>query len=200
MTLRRYDVAIIGGGIVGLATGLKLLEQYPHLTLAILEKEDRLASHQTGHNSGVLHSGIYYKPGSLKAKLCVRGKQELLRFADEHSIPYNMCGKVIVALDEGEVERLNDLYNRGTQNGVPGLEMIGPERLKELEPHAAGIKALHSPHTGIIDYVQVAEAYASEVRARGGEIFTGHEVTDIVKGQRQLQLCECATWKLYGYD
>ena len=183
MTLRRYDVAIIGGGIVGLATGLKLLEQYPHLRLAILEKEDRLASHQTGHNSGVLHSGIYYKPGSLKAKLCVRGKQELLRFADEHGIPYNMCGKVIVALDEGEIERLNDLYNRGTQNGVPGLEMIGPERLKELEPHAAGIKALHSPHTGIIDYVQVAEAYASEVRARGGEIFTGHEVTDIVKGE-----------------
>ena len=182
MTSRQYDVAIVGGGIVGLATGMKLLEQYPHLRLAILEKEDHIAAHQTGHNSGVIHSGIYYKPGSLKAKLCVKGKQELIRFADEHGIPYNLCGKVVVALNEDELPRLNDLQQRGIANGVPGLEMIGPERLKELEPHAAGIKALYSKYTGIIDYVKVCEVYARQVRERGGEILTGHEVTDVVKG------------------
>jgi L-2-hydroxyglutarate oxidase LhgO len=176
-------VAIVGGGIVGLATGMKLLDQYPNLKLVILEKEDRLAVHQTGHNSGVIHSGIYYKPGSLKARLCVMGKQELLRFCDEHGIPYNLCGKVIVALDEGELGRLEDLYQRGTTNGVPGLEMIGPERLRELEPHAAGIKALYSPYTGVIDYTKVADVYAQQVRERGGEILTGHEVTNIVKGK-----------------
>lgn len=183
MAQRQYDVAIVGGGIVGLATGMKLLDQYPHLKLVILEKEDRLAMHQTGHNSGVIHSGIYYKPGSLKARLCVRGKQELLRFCDEHGIPYNLCGKVIVALNEGELGRLEDLYQRGTTNGVPGLEMIGPERLRELEPHAAGIKALHSPYTGIIDYTRVSDVYAQQVRAHGGEILTGHEVTNVVKGK-----------------
>src|SRR5581483_6473292 len=133
MAQREYDVAIVGGGIVGLATSMKLLTQYPRLKLAILEKEDQIAKHQTGHNSGVIHSGIYYKPGSLKARLCVKGKQELLRFCDEHGIPYNLCGKVIVALNEGELGRLDDLYQRGTTNGVPGLEMIGPERLRELE-------------------------------------------------------------------
>jgi len=180
--MRQYDVAIVGGGILGLATAMRLLEQYPHLKVAILEKEDRIATHQSGHNSGVLHSGIYYKPGSLKATLCVRGKQALLRFCDEHGIPYKLCGKVIVALNEGELPRLQELYQRGLSNGVPGVEMIGPERLRELEPHAAGIQALYSPNTGVIDYVRVAEAYARLVREKGGVILTGHEVTDIIKG------------------
>src|SRR5581483_662572 len=128
-----YDLIIIGGGIVGLAVALEFSRRFPRLRLLVLEKEDRVAQHQTGHNSGVIHSGIYYKPGSLKARLCVKGKQELLRFCDEHGIPYNLCGKVIVALNEGELGRLDDLYQRGTTNGVPGLEMIGPERLRELE-------------------------------------------------------------------
>ncbi len=180
--MRRYDVAIVGGGIVGLATAMLMLEKHPHLKVAILEKEDRIAVHQSGHNSGVLHSGIYYKPGSLKARLCVRGKEALLRFCNEHDIPYKMCGKVIVALNEGELPRLNDLYQRGLTNGVPGVEMIGPERLRELEPHAAGIKAIYSPNTGVIDYVRVAETYARLVRERGGVILTGHEVTGIIKG------------------
>jgi L-2-hydroxyglutarate oxidase len=180
--MRRYDVAIVGGGIVGLATAMLLLEKHPHLKVAILEKEDRIAMHQSGHNSGVLHSGIYYKPGSLKARLCVRGKEALLRFCDQHAIPYKMCGKVIVALNEAELPRLNDLYQRGLTNGVPGVEMIGPERLRELEPYAAGIKAIYSPNTGVIDYVQVAETYARLVREKGGVILTGHEVTGIIKG------------------
>src|SRR5665213_1744789 len=122
--MRLYDVAIVGGGIVGLATAMLMLEKHPHLKVAILEKEDRIAAHQSGHNSGVLHSGIYYKPGSLKARLCVGGKESLLRFCNEHDIPYKMCGKVIVALNEGELPRLNDLYQRGLTNGVPGVEMI----------------------------------------------------------------------------
>jgi L-2-hydroxyglutarate oxidase LhgO len=180
--MRQYDVAIVGGGILGLATAMRLLEQYPHLKVAILEKEDRIATHQSGHNSGVLHSGIYYKPGSLKATLCVRGKQALLRFCDEHDIPYKLCGKVIVALNEGELPRLQELYQRGLSNGVPGVEMIGPERLRELEPHAAGIQALYSPNTGVINYVRVADTYARLVREKGGVILTDHEVTDIIKG------------------
>jgi L-2-hydroxyglutarate oxidase len=180
--MRQYDVAIVGGGIVGLATAMRLLEKYPRLTVAILEKEDRIAAHQSGHNSGVLHSGIYYKPGSLKARLCVRGKELLLRFCDEHDIPYKLCGKVIVALDESELPRLQDLYQRGLTNGVPGVELIGPERLRELEPYAAGIKAIYSPNTGVIDYVRVAEAYARVVREKGGVILTNHEVTGIIKG------------------
>ncbi len=181
--MRHYDVAIVGGGIVGLATAMELLSKYPNLKVAILEKEDRIAMHQSGHNSGVLHSGLYYKPGSLKARLCVRGKQALLRFCDEHGIPYNLCGKVVVALDESELPRLNDLYQRGLTNGVPGVEMIGPERLRELEPHTTGIKAIYSPFTGIIDYVRVADAYAQIVQDKGGEILTNHEVTEIIKGK-----------------
>jgi L-2-hydroxyglutarate oxidase LhgO len=132
----------------------------------------------------VLHSGVYYKPGSLKAKLCVRGKAALQQFCDENGIPYNLCGKVIVALNEDELPRLNDIYQRGQANGVPGLEMIGPERLKELEPHTLGIKAIYSRYTGIVDYVKVAGVYAQKVKEKGGEIHTNHEVTNIIKGNK----------------
>ena len=180
--MQQYDVAIVGGGIVGLATAMKLLAAHPRMKLVILEKEGSLASHQSGHNSGVLHSGIYYKPGSLKARLCVAGKAELIRFCDEHGIPYKLCGKVVVALNEEELPRLHDLYERGLKNGVPDIEMIGPERIKELEPHASGIKAIYSPTTGIVDYVEVAKVYARKVEEAGGEIRTNHEVTNIVKG------------------
>ncbi len=176
---KRADIAIIGGGIVGLATAMELLVRQPSLNLVVLEKENRIAQHQTGHNSGVIHSGIYYAPGSLKARTCVAGKERLLRFCDEHDIPYDLCGKVIVATREDELPRLQSLYERGIANGVPGLEMIGPERLRELEPYCLGIQALYSPTTGIVDYTRVAQAYAQEVESRGGSILTDHGVTAI---------------------
>ncbi len=176
---RRYDLAIIGVGIVGLATAMELLRRHPDLRLAVLEKEARIAQHQTGHNSGVIHSGIYYAPGSLKAKACVAGKEKLIAFCREHGIVYDLCGKVIVATDAEELPRLEALHQRGLTNGVPGLELIGPERLRELEPQVVGIKALYSPTTGIVDFGQVAGKYAEIVAARGGAILTGHEVTAI---------------------
>lgn len=181
MVDQRYDVVIVGSGIVGLATARELLARHPDLTLAVLEKEPALSAHQTGHNSGVIHSGIYYAPGSLKARLCVQGRHLLTRFCDEHGIPYDLCGKVIVATKESELPGLRKLYERGVANGVEGVEMIGPERLRELEPHCTGIKAIYSPATGIVDYTRVAAAYADEVRAKGGTIYTGYEVTGIAR-------------------
>ena len=174
---RQYDVAIVGGGIIGLSTAMQLLERSPDLSIAVIEKEERLAQHQTGHNSGVIHSGIYYRPGSWKSTFCVGGKQRLLAFCDENEIEYDPCGKVIVATDESELGRLDDLYERGTANGVPDLEMVGPERLAEIEPHTYGVRALWAPHTGIVDYVRVANAYAGKFQSAGGDIFTGAAVT-----------------------
>ena len=179
MPEQAYDIVIIGGGIVGLAAAMELLTRYPSLRMAVLEKERELARHQTGHNSGVIHAGIYYTPGSLKAKACVAGKARLISFCDEHNIPYELCGKVIVATREEELSRLERLYQYGQANGVSGLETIGPERLREIEPCAVGIKALYSPNTGIVDYGQVARVYAHEITARGGQILTNHEVTSI---------------------
>jgi L-2-hydroxyglutarate oxidase LhgO len=179
MPEQAYDIVIIGGGIVGLAAAMELLTRYPSLRMAVLEKERELARHQTGHNSGVIHSGIYYTPGSLKAKACVAGKARLISFCYEHNIPYELCGKVIVATREEELSRLERLYQYGQANGVSGLEMIGPERLREIEPCAVGIKALYSPNTGIVDYGQVARAYAHEITTRGGQILTNHEITSI---------------------
>ena len=173
---KTYDLVIVGGGIVGLATAREFLKRQPGLRLVILEKEPEIATHQSGHNSGVIHSGIYYAPGSLKAKTCVQGHGEMITYCQEHDIPYELCGKVIVALDETELSRLDELYRRGTVNGVQGLEMIGPERLKELEPYAAGIKALYSPKTGITDFKQVARSYAREIQNAGGEIITSCDV------------------------
>jgi L-2-hydroxyglutarate oxidase len=188
MSKQAYDIAIIGGGIVGLAAGMELLVRYPSLRLVVLEKEQELAQHQTGHNSGVIHSGIYYALGSLKAQACVSGKARLIQFCDEHGIPYDLCGKVIVATHEEELPRLEQLYQRGLANGVPGLEMIGLERLRELEPSVVGIKALYSPATGIVDFVQVARAYAGEFTTRGGEILTNSEVTAINQRNDQYRL------------
>jgi len=176
-----YDMAIIGAGILGLATAMELLSRFPALRLIVLEKEPAIAQHQTGHNSGVIHSGIYYVPGSLKARLCVTGRAKLLAFCDAHAIPYDLCGKVIVATDAEELSRLDQLAERGRVNGVSALEMIGPERLRELEPHAVGIKALYSPATGIVDFSRVARAYAWEVTEHGGEIRTNHAVAAITQ-------------------
>jgi L-2-hydroxyglutarate oxidase len=175
----QYDIVIIGAGIVGLAAGREILRRKPALRLAIVEKEPEIGQHQTGHNSGVIHSGIYYAPGSLKAKACVAGAAQLYAYCEEKGIAFERCGKVIVASDESEVPRLEELYRRGTANGVPGLEAIGPERLRELEPHVVGVRGLWSPNTGIIDYKQVAAAYAGDVRAAGGEIRTSHGVVGL---------------------
>jgi len=175
----RVDLAIIGGGIVGLATALRLTESRPDLRVAILEKEHELATHQSGHNSGVLHAGLYYAQGSLKARLCRQGKAELEAYAEAHGIPVRYPGKLVVALTEDELPRLADIKTRATANGVEGLEEIGPERIRELEPQAAGIRALWSPRTGIIDFRALALTYADDLRARGVAIHTARLVTGI---------------------
>jgi L-2-hydroxyglutarate oxidase len=175
----RFDLIVIGGGIVGLATAYQLLLRKPALRLALLEKESELGTHQTGHNSGVLHAGLYYAPGSSKARLCLEGKAAIQKFAGEHDIPYELCGKLVVALDSSEFDRLASIKQRATANGVEGLEEVGPERMREIEPHAVGVRALWSPKSGIIDFRRVALAYGSEVRSRGGTILTAQKVTSI---------------------
>lgn len=183
----RVDGAIVGGGILGLATAYRLLESRPHLRLAVIEKEADVGRHQSGRNSGVLHAGIYYAPGSLKAQLCREGKAALEAFAIARGIPFERCGKVVVATDPSELGRLEDLAARSRANGVPGAELIGPERLREIEPHVVGLQALWSPETGIIDFARVTRAYADEVRERGGRILTGRRVEGIeARGAEQV--------------
>lgn len=179
MAQRAYDIVIGGGGIVGLATARDLLARRPNLKLAILEKESDVGQHQTGHNSGVIHAGVYYAPGSLKAQLCAEGREKAYEYCEQKGIQFDKCGKLIVAIDESELPRLDELYRRAEANGVPGIELVGPERIRELEPHAAGIKGLWSPETGIVNWLQVARAYADDVRAAGGEILTGYEIAGI---------------------
>ncbi len=180
-----YDLIVIGGGIVGLSTAYQLLLRKPGLRLCLLEKERELGTHQTGHNSGVLHAGLYYPPGSRKARLCHEGKRALQIFADEHGIPYELCGKLVVALDDSELDRLANIRERAIANGVEDLEEVGPERIREIEPHAAGIRALWSPRSGIIDFRRVALAYAEEVRSRGGTILTSQTVRSIHAGTNE---------------
>jgi L-2-hydroxyglutarate oxidase LhgO len=175
----RLDVVIVGGGIVGLATALRLLEDRPDLRLGIVEQETELAVHQSGRNSGVVHAGLYYAPGSLKARLCREGKTALEAYCAARDIPIVTTGKLVVALSDEELPRLDSVHERATANGVPGLELVGPERIRELEPYAAGIRALWSPTTAIVDFRRVALAYADDVRARGGRIWTGRRVTGV---------------------
>ncbi len=184
----QFDIIIIGGGILGLATALEITRRYPKVKLGVLEKEARLAAHQSGHNSGVIHSGIYYKPGSLKAQTCVTGAKLLTEFCDQQAIPYERCGKVVVATSPNELARLEELHRRGTTNGVEGLQMIGPEQLRELEPHVAGIRALYVPKTGIIDFVRVAQMYAQLVQEGDGVIKLLHTVRRIVSADGHLIL------------
>src|SRR5450631_836928 len=172
----QVDVAIIGAGIVGLATGIELSSRFPGLSLAVIDKEAKVANHQTSHNSGVIHSGIYYKPGSLKARLCVEGVDALLGFCQEHGVPYDICGKVIVATSESELPQLDELYRRGTGNGLKGLQLLSVEEIHEFEPHAAGIRGIRVPGTGIVDYGKVAEKFAELITRRGGAIHLSHEV------------------------
>lgn len=173
---RALDVAVVGGGIVGLAVAHALLEARPRLRLVVVEKEPRVAAHQTGHNSGVVHSGLYYRPGSLKARLCVDGAERMRRYCTDRGLPYQPVGKVIVAVDRSELPALAELERRGRENGVPGLRRVDRSGLLAIEPNAAGIEALHSPTTGIVDYRQVAESLAREVRAAGGDVWLGTPV------------------------
>jgi L-2-hydroxyglutarate oxidase len=185
---QRRSVAVIGAGIVGLATAYRLIERRPDLRVTVLDKEAAVGQHQTGHNSGVIHRGIYYRPGSLKADLCVRGAAELETFCQAHEIPVVRCGKLIVAVSEGEVAGLEELDRRGVANGVPGLELVGPGRLQEIEPHVVGVLGLHSPSTAIVDFGRVAEALRDELVARGAEVRLGNEVRAIQERGSELVL------------
>jgi L-2-hydroxyglutarate oxidase len=169
-------VVVVGGGIVGLATAYRLLQAHPGLDLVLVEKEAEVGRHQSGHNSGVLHAGLYYAPGSHKARLAVRGIREMIAFCREHAVPHEVCGKLVVAVTPGEVPRLHALYERGTRNGLAGLELLGPEAMAEVEPHAAGIAALRVPEEGIVDYPRVCAVLAGLVQAAGGQVVTGAEV------------------------
>ena len=172
-------IVVVGGGIVGLATAYRLLERLPGASLTVLEKEAAVARHQSSHNSGVLHCGLYYKPGSRRARLAVKGIRQMIEFCRIHSIPHEVCGKVVVAASADEVPRLQALYQRGQENGLNGLRLLSPEQLREIEPHAAGLAAIHVPEEGIADYPRVCEVLAQEIRARGGEVVTGAAVSAI---------------------
>jgi L-2-hydroxyglutarate oxidase len=178
--MARYDYIIIGGGVVGLATAWQLLQKKPGLKLAVVEKEQSLAAHQTGHNSGVIHSGIYYKPGSLKAKNCITGYQMLIDFCNTYGVPYDLCGKIIVATNESEIPELDKLYQRGLENGLDKISSISQGEANEIEPHLKVVKGIKVPYTGIIDYTVVCEKLGELVQNLGGEIFTGYKVEDII--------------------
>lgn len=170
MADRQTDVLVVGGGLIGLSTAMHLLEINPRVTLTLIDKDEDVGAQQSGHNSGVIHAGIYYEPGSLKARFCVEGSRTLMRFCERHDIPVDVCGKVIVANTEEEIDRLERLYERGTDNGVPDLAVLSTRELRAIEPNVRGTRALHSPQTAIVDYRKVAHAYASVLRSAGGEI------------------------------
>ena len=194
-----YEVAIIGGGIVGLATALGLLEAQSGLRLVVLEKEARVARHQTGHNSGVVHSGVYYQPGSLKARLCVEGVRKLRDFCDIEGLAYEPYGKVLVAVDESEVPALEEIHRRGTENGVEGLRQLDPAGIREIEPYAVGVAGLHVPGTASVDFQQIAEAMSRRVEHLGGVVRPKAEVVSIADGGSQLALSTKAGDITAGY-
>jgi L-2-hydroxyglutarate oxidase len=183
-----YDVIVVGAGILGLATAREVLSRHPQVRLLVVDKETVLAAHQTGHNSGVLHAGIYYQPGSLKAQLCRAGKAALERYAEERGIAVGHCGKLVIAANSTELPALEELRRRGEANGVPGLEMLGPSGLRDVEPHAVGSGALWSPSTSIIDYRSVASSMAEDIRNAQGEIRLGVEVTGISRRGEHVAL------------
>jgi (S)-2-hydroxyglutarate dehydrogenase len=174
------DFAVIGGGILGLAVARELLRRHPDARLCVLEREERLAAHQTSHSSGVIHAGIYYSPGSLKARLCVEGARLLYAYCDERGIEARRNGKLIIAASDDELPRLDGLERRGRANRVPGLRRVGRDEIAEIEPHARGVAALHSPETGVVDFARVAAAFAADVEAAGGTVATGAGVTRLV--------------------
>src|SRR5450759_204285 len=185
MSQNQFDAVIIGGGIIGLATAMAVQKKLPHLRLLIMEKEDRVAAHQTGHNSGVIHSGLYYKPGSLKARMCRAGLEAMYRFCAEEGVPTRRCGKLVVAVRGDERPRLATLEERGRANGV-GLRRIGPEEIKEHEPEVVGLAGLWIDETGVVDYSLVTEAMARRLVRLGGEVCTGNRVVSIARDRREL--------------
>lgn len=184
----QQSIGVVGGGVVGLAVARELTLRRPGLRVLVLEKEDRVGAHQTGHNSGVVHAGIYYRPGSLKADLCARGRDLLREYCAEHRLPYVECGKVVVAVDGAELGRFDTLERTARENGVPGLRRLDTSGLAEVEPHAAGLAALHSPRTAITDYVAIAEQLARDVEAAGGEVLVASEVTAISHHRGRVRL------------
>ena len=188
MVDKNYDLVVIGGGIIGLATAMRVTEEFPDLKVAVLEKETEVAQHQTGHNSGVIHAGIYYAPGSQKANFCSTGGVLLREYCDKHNIKYDMCGKLIVAVNDNEVPMLMDLYERGTANGALGLKIIEKEEITDYEPHSTGVKAIFSPNTGIIDYTEVSKSYATQMMEAGGDLITGTELKSISEKDGQIYL------------
>ncbi len=186
MSDSRYNVTIVGGGIIGLAVALEITRRFPCLRLLLLEKEDHVGRHQSGHNSGVIHSGIYYKPGSLKAKLCVAGAAAMVEFCREHGIPHQICGKIIVATGAEEFPRLEELWRRGIANGLTGLKSIDPDELREIEPNATGLRAIVVPSTGITNYATVCDKYAELITAQGGTILTSHAVRGLKRTANEI--------------
>jgi L-2-hydroxyglutarate oxidase len=177
LTMPSKQVIIVGGGLVGLATAYKLSLRCPCARVTVLEKEDKVCAHQSGHNSGVLHSGLYYKPGSLKARLAVSGIREMVAFCQDHAVPHEICGKLVVAADETEVSRLRGLHERGIQNGLDGLQFLDRGQMREIEPHVGGLAALRVPQEGIVDYAKVSEALQKEIEAKGGSVVVRARVT-----------------------
>jgi L-2-hydroxyglutarate oxidase len=184
---KTYDITIIGGGIVGTAIALSILKE-KNIRILLLEAESSLAAHQTGNNSGVIHSGLYYKPGSLKAANCTLGREMMYSFCREHNLPYDKCGKIVVATNQDEIAALDMLEERGRANGLNGIKRITSEEIKEYEPHASGIDGLFVPQTGIVDYVAVTNKYAELIRVKGGEIKTNSKLTSVKKDGRELIL------------
>ena len=186
MDSERLDLLIIGGGIVGLATALEAARRFPYLRLLVVEKEGEVAAHQSGHNSGVIHSGLYYRPGSIKAQTCVEGAAAMLAFCHQQGIPHDVCGKVVVATEERELPALEELHRRGRANGVPSLAVLGPEQLREIEPHSHGLRALHVPGTAITDYAAVTRKFAELFVGQGGEVRTGARVIGLLRRNGEL--------------
>ena len=182
---QHYDIIVVGGGIVGLATAYKLTHYHPGKKILVLEKEKEVAQHQTSHNSGVIHSGIYYKPGTYKAKNCVAGRRELVQFAKDHKIAHDICGKLIVATHESELAHMHKVFANGQANGVEDMELVDPKRIKEIEPYCEGIAGIRVGCTGIIDYNQVARKYAELIEAKnnGSHVLTGQQVVDFEKSE-----------------
>ncbi len=183
-----FDIAFVGAGIVGTASAMKMVRANPGLRVAVIEKEDAPGRHQTGHNSGVIHSGLYYRPGSLKARLCVEGARQLVEFCREKGVPFELCGKVVLAVREDEIMRLHDLHTRGRANGVPDLRILHPDQVRDIEPHARSLLGLHVPSTGIVDFGRVTQAYVREFLSGGGSLFLGHRVAAVLRDSSLIHL------------